>query len=56
MNIAIERLRASKQPAELQDKTEGKRAGREWAEEKAEHAELRRVRGIPDGGFYCACH
>jgi hypothetical protein len=29
------------------------RAGREWAE-KAEHAELRRVSEIPDGGFYFA--
>ncbi len=54
MNTAIERLRASKQEAEPQDKTEGKQAGREWAEEKAEHAELRRISEIPDGGFYFA--
>jgi hypothetical protein len=54
MNTAIERPRASKQEAELQDRTEGKQAGREWAEEKAEHAELRRVSEIPDGGFYFA--
>jgi hypothetical protein len=40
-------VRKSKQPAELQDRTEGKRAGREWAEEKAEHAQLRRVSEIP---------
>jgi beta-glucosidase-like glycosyl hydrolase len=51
MNTAIERLRA-KQEAEPQDKTEGKQAGRKWAEEKAEHAELRRVSEIPDGGVY----
>jgi hypothetical protein len=44
-------MRASKQEAELQDKTEGKQAGRKWAEEKAEYAELRRVSEIPDGGF-----
>jgi hypothetical protein len=43
VNTPIERLSASKQEAELQDKTEGKQAGREWAEEKAEHAEQRRV-------------
>jgi hypothetical protein len=43
VNTAIERLRVSKQEAELEDKTEGKQAGREWAEEKAEHAEQRRV-------------
>ena len=54
MNTPIERLRASKQEAELQDKTEGKQAGREWADEKAGHAELRRVSEIPDGGFYFA--
>ena len=54
MNTAIERLRASKQEAELEDKAEGKQAGREWAEEKAEHAEQRRVSEIPDGGFYFA--
>jgi hypothetical protein len=42
VNTPIERLSASKQEAELQDKTEGKQAGREWADEKAGHAELRR--------------
>jgi hypothetical protein len=52
MNTPIERLRASE--AELQDKTEVKQAGREWADEKAGHAELRRVSEIPDGGFYFA--
>ena len=54
MNTAIERLRASKQEADPQDRTEGKQAGRNWAEQKAEHAELRRVSEIPDGGFYFA--
>src|SRR5262245_22751646 len=40
MDIAIERLRASKEKYEEKDRTQGKADGREWASTKAEYAEL----------------
>jgi hypothetical protein len=51
MPTVIERLKASKQKAEQQDMTEGKRAGRTWAEQEASYPELRRVAKISDEAF-----
>jgi hypothetical protein len=46
MSTAIERLRASKQQAQANDKIEGHKEGRAWAADYAEYAELKRVSAI----------
>jgi len=51
MTTAIERLRASKLDAEQEDITDGKTAGRRWAEQDASYPELRRVAKLSDN-----CH
>lgn len=43
MDTAIERLRASKQEADAEDKTEGREHGRTWAKEEAAYRDLQRL-------------
>ncbi|MDQ7251645.1 hypothetical protein [Dongia sedimenti] len=49
MQAAIERLRASKEKSMKDGREDGHQAGREWAEKKAEYAELRRIADIDLG-------
>jgi hypothetical protein len=48
MQTAIERLRASKEAAVVEDRDDGLKAGREWATNDAEYAELLRISRISE--------
>ena len=48
MNTTIERLRASKAESLKRDELEGQTHGREWAEQRADYDELRRLSELAD--------